>query len=101
MLIFGQAIALIREVRQFTPEALSERLGIDTERLADLERDRTQPGEELIEKLSDVAGIDLHVLAWVRFGNTGNLPQRLRLPAIRLQESWARDVDAWEASRGT
>lgn len=95
----GQIARELRESLGLTQRAAAEELGVSCVHLCNIEKSRAAPSQALVDKYRQLWGVDLHVLAWCKSGNTVRLPRGLRKAATELAKVWEQHVDSLAESR--
>jgi transcriptional regulator with XRE-family HTH domain len=93
-LYLGQTARDLRDSLGLTQRAAAEALGISFVHLCNVEKNRAAPSQALVDKYRELWGVDLHVLAWCKKGNTAKLPKGLRKAAAELAEVWQEHVES-------
>lgn len=92
-ILLGDTARQLRESLGMTQRAAAQSLGISFVHLCNIERNRAAPSQALIDKIRDLWGVDLYVLAWCNSGDTSKLPAPLRKAAADLADGWRRQID--------
>ncbi|MCR9117558.1 MAG: helix-turn-helix transcriptional regulator [bacterium] len=90
----GATAKRLRERLGITQVDCAKILGISNVHLCNVEKNKTQPSQALIEKYVETWGVDLYVLSWCEFGNSDELPVHVRKAAEMLSVAWERRIDA-------
>jgi len=61
--------------------------------LCNVESDKKQPSQSLLDRYRELWGIDLYVLAWSLHGDVSQLPKPLQAAAKALSDRWKCHID--------
>ena len=104
MMHLGQTARYVRERKQLTLREAAAKLGISHVHLCNIENNHAVASLQLLEKIKDVYGVDLMVLAWCLYGDPDRLPTSVRGPMKALAAAWKNElgdlVNAPQAGKG-
>ena len=89
----GRLARELRESLGLSQRAAAHELGITNVHLCNIEKEKSSPSPELLEKYRQIWGIDLYVYAWCKYGNRDRLPMEVREAAGKLESAWRRQFD--------
>jgi transcriptional regulator with XRE-family HTH domain len=93
MVHIGETARYLRTVRGVTQREAANQLGVSVVHLCNIEKGRATPSEDLLERFTQLWGVDLYVLAWCRHGDIDKLPPAVRRSARALAKSWQEEID--------
>jgi transcriptional regulator with XRE-family HTH domain len=85
-------IRMIRGKLDLTQEQFADKLGVSSVYVSNLETGSKRPSMNLINKIRDVTGHDVYVLAWIRHGDISKLPVSVQNAARKLTEAMNRHL---------
>lgn len=90
----GDTARELRESFGLTQRAAAERLGVSCVHLCNIEKDKSRPSPELMEKYRAVFGVDLYVYSWCSRPNLDKLPTGMREATERMSTQWQRVIES-------
>ncbi len=99
MIDVGLAAKYLRNRLKLSQRAAAKELGISHVYLSNLENGKSSPTADMIDRYFEAWGVDLYMLAAVKFGGAQRLPQSLGAIAAKLNEAWESQIEATIASR--
>src|SRR5713226_5066698 len=92
MIHLGKTARYLRERKGMTQIAAAEALGISQVHLSNIENNKAIPSPKLMDRYTELWGIDLYVLAWSVFGDATKLPPAVRGPMVALSTAWRKEL---------
>jgi transcriptional regulator with XRE-family HTH domain len=92
MMHLGKTARYVRDRKQLTLREAAAKLGISHVHLCNIENNQAAASLQLLEKMKDVYGVDLVVLAWCLHGDPERLPASVRGPMKALAAAWKREL---------
>lgn len=89
----GDTARSLRESFGLTQRAAADRLGVSYVHLCNIEKDKSRPSPDLLEKYRQVFGVDLYVYSWCVSGDAGKLPPAMRAATERLAGQWRKLIE--------
>lgn len=99
MINLGAAARYLRERLQLSQRKAAAELGISHVHLSNIENGHTSPTASMIEKYHTAWGIDLYMLAVVRFSDEDRLPACMENVISQLHEAWDAEIEEALAAR--
>ncbi len=93
MIRIGTTAKRLRETLGWTQRATADALRVSYVHLCNVENNKTQPSQSLLDRYRALWGIDLYVFAWCEQGNAEALPSALRNAATKLADAWRKRID--------
>lgn len=93
MMHLGKTARYVREKKGLTLRDAAENLSISHVHLCNIENNNAIASLQLIQRMKEVYGIDLMIMAWLRHGDVERLPPAVRAAAKALAEAWESDLD--------
>lgn len=93
MIQLGHTARAVREKKGLTLREAASMLSISHAHLCNLENNNAVASLQLIQKMKEVYGIDLMVMAWLRHGDVERLPPTVRKAAKALALAWENDLN--------
>ena len=90
----GETARALRESFGLTQRAAADRLGVSWVHLCNIEKDKSRPSSELLEKYREVFGVDLYVYSWCTQPNMDKLPLAMRDITRRMAGQWQKLIDS-------
>ncbi len=84
----GEHAHELRRSKALTQKAAADKLGITNVHLCNIENDVSIPSPDLLERMSELYGVDLYVYAWCQSGDVERLPGAIREAAAKLTKAW-------------
>jgi transcriptional regulator with XRE-family HTH domain len=88
MIPLGDTIRSFRLKLKLTQRELSQRVGVSVVHICNIENGKSSPSSELLERLDELWGVNLYVLAWCQHGDVKKLPSGMRRAAAELTKAW-------------
>ncbi|WZO98621.1 helix-turn-helix transcriptional regulator [Isosphaeraceae bacterium EP7] len=88
----GKTARNLRETVGLTQRAMAEELGISAVHLCNIEKNKSVPSQDILDRYRALWGVDLYVLAWCLHGDIGSLPESLRAAAAAIAEGWQKEL---------
>src|SRR6266542_3429912 len=92
MMHLGQTARYVRERKSLTLREAAAKLCISHVHLCNIENNRATASLQLLEKMKEVYGVDLMVLAWCLHGDPERLPTSVRGPMKALAKAWKSEL---------
>jgi transcriptional regulator with XRE-family HTH domain len=93
MMHLGKTARYVREKKGLTLRDAAEQLSISHAHLCNIENNNAIASLQLIQTMKEVYGVDLMIMAWLRYGNVKQLPPAVREAAKALAEAWENGLD--------
>lgn len=87
MISIGRLAKQLREQLGWTQRETADALQVSYVHLCNVENEKSQPSQSLLDRYRDLWGIDLYVFAWCKEGNGESLPAGVRRAASRLEDA--------------
>ena len=88
----GDTARYVRESQGLTQRAAARELGVSVVHLCNIEKSKSMPSPELLDRYRDLWGTDLYVLAWCLYGDEKKLPRTVRKPMRQLADAWKKEL---------
>lgn len=98
MIKLGKTAKYLRESRGVNQREAAKLLGVSVVHLCNIENNKSAPSSALLDRYSELWGVDLYVLAWCLNGDVEKLPTSLRKPANELAKAWKKQLVAQSKS---
>src|SRR5262249_50712372 len=92
MIHLGKTARYVRERKKLTLREAAARLSISHVHLCNIENNHAVASLQLLEKMKEVYGVDLMVLAWCLHGDPDRLPASVRGPMKALAKAWRNEL---------
>ena len=92
MINLGQACKHIRDSFSLSQRAAAEELGVTSAYLCRLENGQVAPTATMIDRIYDVWGIDLYMMAACLFSDESRFPSESRKSIRGLRDSWEKEI---------
>jgi hypothetical protein len=92
MIHLGQTARYVREHKKMTLREAAAKLGISHVHLCNIENNHAAASLQLLDKVKEVYGVDLMVLAWCLHGDPERLPPSVREPMKALAAAWRKEL---------
>ena len=89
----GTTAKQLREALGWTQRETADALHVSYVHLCNVENNKTQPSQALLDRFRELWGIDLYVFAWCKQGDGNQLPSSVRGAAVKLANAWQKQVD--------
>jgi transcriptional regulator with XRE-family HTH domain len=89
----GNAAKYLRKRFGFTQQTTAGLLDISVVHLSNIENGKTSPTAAMIERFFDTFGVDLYMLAVVKFGALNRLPQSVQKSSKALIDAWDQEIE--------
>ncbi len=76
----GSTARYIREMHGLKQREAAQQLGVSVVHVCNVERGKSSPSSDLLDRYRELWGIDLYVLAWCLHGDINRLPEAVREP---------------------
>ncbi len=93
MINIGKALKYLREKFELSQRAAATELEISVVYLNRLENDKVSPTSTMIDRIFEVWGVDLYVLAACLFSDESRFPSEARQPMRDLKASWEKEIN--------
>lgn len=93
MIKLGVALKHVRDSFDLSQRAAAQELGVTSAYLCRLENGQVAPTATMIDRIYDVWGIDLYVMAACMFSDENRFPSESQMSIRRLKDSWAKEID--------
>ena len=88
----GETAKLLREDFGLTQRATADRLGVSYVHLCNIEKDKSNPSADLMEKYRVVFGVDLYVYSWCLRADLANVPTSMRDATQQMLKQWKKVI---------
>ena len=99
MIKLGEAAKYIRSRLGISQREAAHQLRISHIHVNNIENGKASPTAMMLEKYYEAWGIDLYMLAVVKFSSGERLPESLRSSAEELMRDWDEDIEALIAAK--
>jgi transcriptional regulator with XRE-family HTH domain len=93
MVRIGTTAKRLRESLGWTQRETADALSISCVHLCNVENNKSQPSQCLLDRYSELWGVDLYVYAWCQQGNFEELPPPMRAAASTLARAWKKRIE--------
>ena len=93
MVSIGTTAKNLRQQLGWSQVETAEALGVSNVHLCNVENNRTQPSQSLLDCYRELWGIDLYVIAWCENGSEEDIPHAVRKAALKLSTAWRKRID--------
>ena len=93
MVSIGTTARKLRQTLEWTQLETAEALGVSNVHLCNVEKNKTQPSQSLLDRYRKLWGIDLYVLTWCENGDVEELPRAVHIAASKLATAWQKRID--------
>jgi transcriptional regulator with XRE-family HTH domain len=100
MLRIGTTAKRLRESLGWTQRATADALNVSYVHLCNVENNKSQPSQSLLDRYSELWGVDLYVYAWCEQGDLTRFPATMQSAASKLARAWRKRIEATVDERG-
>lgn len=94
MIDLGTAARYLRQRLKLSQRKAASRLGISHVHLSNIENGHTSPTASMIEKYFEAWGVDLYMLAVVKFSDGKRFPSSMDKVVLELHNAWDAEIEA-------
>jgi transcriptional regulator with XRE-family HTH domain len=93
MVRLGTTAKRLRESLGWTQRETADALGVSYVHLCNVENNKSQPSQNLLDRFGELWGVDLYVYAWCEQGDSKQLPATMRTAASTLARAWRKRIE--------
>jgi transcriptional regulator with XRE-family HTH domain len=99
MVCLGTTAKRLRESLGWTQRETADALKVSYVHLCNVENNKSQPSQSLLDRYGELWGVDLYVYAWCEQGDCEQLPSTMRSAASELARGWRKRIEKLGAKR--
>ena len=96
----GDTARQLREARGLSQKEAADVLGVTAVHLCNIEKNKSAPSRDLVNRMREFFGVDLYMLTWCLYGDVEALPERVRNAARQLSNAWCQQLQLGHMKQG-
>ena len=89
----GTTAKNLRKTLGWTQSETAKALEISNVHLCNIEKNRSQPSQDLLDRYRQLWGIDLYIFHWCESGQIDKLPVSVQEAAAELSKAWQERIE--------